>query len=114
MTFSCFPGGDTPKSWAQTIFEAKPVEISPFRTERTISTKNAPCPKPLFSDRNLEIQAMPVRRYHPGSRACQVSNPTDILSQSYGLVYFWSRKRGSAKNPLCHAAFVAMGAPTES
>ena len=25
MKFSCFPGGDTQKSWAQTKFEAKPV-----------------------------------------------------------------------------------------
>ena len=46
---------------------------------------------------------MAVRRYHSGSRACQVSNPTDILSQSYGLGYFWSQKWGNAQNPLCHA-----------
>ena len=84
---------DTPESWAQTKFEAKPVEISPFRTERTIGPKNAPCP---LSDRNWKFGQCQSRD-HP----CQVSNPTDILSQSLG--YFWSKKRRNALNPLCHA-----------
>ena len=47
----------------------------------------------------LSVPKMPL----PGRRACQVSNPTNILSQSYGLGYFWSQKRGNAQNPLCHA-----------
>ena len=55
MEFSCFPVGDTPKSWAQIKFEAKPVKISPFRTDRTIGPKIAPPPKPLFSDGNWKF-----------------------------------------------------------
>ena len=73
IKFSCFLAGDTQKSWSQTKFEVKPVKISPFRTAQTH----------IFG-RKLEIRTMPVRRYHQGSRACQVSNPTDIRSQSYG------------------------------
>ena len=46
--------GDTLKSWAQTKFEAKPVEIAPFRTERT-EPKNGPYPKPLFSHGNWKF-----------------------------------------------------------
>ena len=52
MKFSCFSGGDTLKSWAQTKFEAKPVKIAPFMTERSVGPKNGPYPKPLFSDGN--------------------------------------------------------------
>ena len=57
--------GDTMKSWAQTKFEAKPVEIAPFRTERT-EPKNGPYPKhPIFCTGNMEIWTMPAWRYFP-------------------------------------------------
>ena len=55
IKFSCFIGGDIQKSWAQTKFEAKPVKISPFRTDRTIGPKIAPSPKPLFSGGNWKF-----------------------------------------------------------
>ena len=56
MKFSCFLGGDTLKSREQTKFEAKPVEISPFRTEGTVGPQNGPYPKHLFSDGNLKFR----------------------------------------------------------
>ena len=89
------PSGDTLKSGVQTKFKAKPVEISPFRTERTIGPKNVPCPKPLFSDRKWNFG-----RCQSGDiiQAAEIA-----LSQSYGLGYFWSQKRTIAQNPLCHA-----------
>ena len=52
MKLSSFAGGDTPKSWAQTKFDAKPVKISQVRTNRTIGPKIAPFPKPLIWDGN--------------------------------------------------------------
>ena len=79
MKLSYFPSGDTPKSWARTKFEAKLVESSPFRTEQTISPKNAPCPKPLFSDRNWKfgrcrsgdiIQAAKVAKFQIRPTSC--------------------------------------------
>ena len=121
MKFSCLLGGDTQKSWAQTIFEAKPVEIYPFRTERTISPKNAPCPKPLFSDRNWKfgqcqsgdiIQAAELAKFQIRPTSC----PKVI-----GLGIFGPKNRAM---PQVHYAtptfrilfrtFVAVGAPTES
>ena len=103
MKFSCFPGGDSPKSWAQTKFEAKPVEISPFSTERTIGAKNSPCPNRYFRTEIGKFRRCQSRDIIQAARACQVSNPTDILSQIYGLGYFGSQKQGKAQNPLCHA-----------
>ena len=35
LVFSCFPGGDNHKSWAQTKFEAERLNIALFRTDRT-------------------------------------------------------------------------------
>ena len=55
MKFSCFIGGDTQKSWAHTEFEAKPVSISPFRTDRTIGPKISLSPKPVFSVGNWKF-----------------------------------------------------------
>ena len=55
MKFSSSPGGDTPKSWAQTKFEVKPADISQFRTDRAIGSKIAPLPKSLFWDGNWKF-----------------------------------------------------------
>ena len=44
------------RSWTQTKFEAKPVEIAPFRTDQTVEPKNGPYPKPLFSDGNWKFE----------------------------------------------------------
>ena len=35
MQFLNFPGGDTQKSRAQSEFEAEPLKIAPFMTDRT-------------------------------------------------------------------------------
>ena len=57
---------------------------------------------PIFGGK-LEIRTMAVRRYQAGSRACQISNPTNTRSHCYRAPYFWSKKWGNAQNPLCHA-----------
>ena len=90
-------------------------------TDRTIGPKIAPSRKPLFLGRKLEIWTMPVRRYHPGSRACQVSNPTDTWSQSYRHLYFGPKNGAMPKihyaTPISRillGTFAAVGDPTVS
>ena len=118
MKFSCFSVGDTPKSWAQTKFEAKPVEISPFRTKRTLGPKNAPCPKPIFSDRNWKFRRCQSRDIIQAAELAEFQ----IRSTSCPKVMGWGisgPKNGAT--PKIHYAtptsrillgsFVAVGAP---
>ena len=83
MKFSCFSGGDTLKLWAQTKFEAKPVEIAPFRTKRTVGPQNGPYPKLLFSDGNWKFVRcqsgdifQTANRQGAESQNCNIAQPT--------------------------------------
>ena len=101
MKISCFSGEDTLKSWAETKFEAKPVEIAPFRTERTVGPKSGPYPKPYF---RAEIGNLDDASQEISSR--QVNLPSfksDGHSvQKLWASVFWVPKNGGAQNQLCH------------
>ena len=121
MKFSCFRGGDTPKSWAQTKFEAKSVEFSPFRTERTIGPKNAPCPKPLFSDRNWKFTRCQSRDIVQAAELAKFQIRPTACPKVMGLGIFGPKNGAMPKihyatptSRILLGSFVAVGAPTES
>ena len=120
MKFSCFPGGDTPKLWAQTIFEAKPVKISPFRNERTISPKNVP-PKPLFSDKNWKfgrcqsgdiIQAAEHAKFQIRTTSCLKVMGFGIFGPKIGAMP--KIHYATPTSRILFRAFVAVWVPTQS
>ena len=121
MKFSCFSGGYTSKSWAQTKFEAKPVEISPFMTERTIGHKNAPCPKSILSDRNWKfgrcqsrdiIQAAVLAKFQIRPISCAKVIGLGIFGPKNGVMPKIHHAKPTSLILL--GFFVAVGAPTES
>ena len=101
IEFSCFPGGDTPKSWHRPNFKRNRFKFLHLELTELSVPKLPHLPNPIFGGK-LEIRTMVVRRYQAGSRACQISNPTNTRSHCYRAPYFWSQKWGNAQNPLCH------------
>ena len=120
IKFSCF--SDILRNhWHRPNFEAKPVEISPFMTERTIGPKNAPCPKPLFSDRNWKfgrcqsrdiIQAAVLAKFQIRPTSCAKVIALGIFGPKNGAMP--KIHHATPTSQILLGPFVAVGAPTES
>ena len=92
--FSCFSGGDTQKSWAQSKIEAKRLKIARFRTDRTFWDPKLPHFHRPFFWQKLEICTLSHFRHRYAKSTCKIANVKNIRIRSYETSYFWCPEKG--------------------